>query len=81
MDKEIKLYFIEIAIGLNIIVFGVVWLYCLCCGLHYESIKELSISSISIIIMFFNNYHLDKIEDKTRRKKKWIILKSNIIQD
>lgn len=70
MDKEIKLYFIEIAIGLNIIVFGVIWLYCLCSGLHYESIKDIAISTISIIIMLFNNYYLDKMENKTRRKKK-----------
>lgn len=75
MNREIKLYFIEIAIALNIIVFGIVWLYCLCRGLHFESIKDLAISTISIIIMFFNNYHLDKIENKTRRKKKWMNLK------
>lgn len=70
MDKKIKLYFIEIAIALNIIVFGAIWLSCLCVGLHYENIKELAISSVSIVIMLLNNYQLEKIENKMRRKKK-----------
>lgn len=70
MDKKIKLYFIEITIALNIIVFGAIWLSCLCIGLHFESIKDLAISSVSIVIMFFNNYYLEKIENKIRRKNK-----------